>query len=185
MKLAPTTLASCWQLIDDMNNLTWHLVLPKYHDIQNVKPEALELITANKDYSAYFDLAQSFKIDTPFKLKKIHFDTLSSYQNYYEKLNDYAITFLQSNNIDISKAEVVKEILLTTLFKRNLSFLKQLITSKDANDLEKILILDNNGHYEIEDCGIYNNMILTSGAELNEIIKVLLYKMFDNPLPIL
>jgi hypothetical protein len=145
----------------------------------NVKPEALELITANKDYSAYFDLAQSFKIDTPFKLKKIHFDTLSSYQNYYEKLNDYAITFLQSNNIDISKAEVVKEILLTTLFKRNLSFLKQLITSKDANDLEKILILDNNGHYEIEDCGIYNNMILTSGAELNEIIKVLLYKIFD------
>ncbi len=40
MKLAPTTLASCWQLNDDMNNLTWHLVLPRYHDIQNVKPEA-------------------------------------------------------------------------------------------------------------------------------------------------
>lgn len=145
----------------------------------NIKPEALELITANKEYSSYFELAQNFKIETPFKLKKIQFDTLSSYQNYYEKLNNYTISFLQSNNIDVSKAEVVKEILLTTLFKRNLSFLKQLITSKDANDLEKILILDKNGHYEIEDCGIYNNMILTSGSELNEIIKVLLYKIFD------
>jgi hypothetical protein len=145
----------------------------------NIKPEALELITANKEYSSYFELAQNFKIETPFKLKKIQFDTLSSYQNYYEKLNNYTISFLQSNNIDVSKAEVVKEILLTTLFKRNLSFLKQLITSKDANDLEKILILDKNGHYEIKDCGIYNNMILTSGSELNEIIKVLLYKIFD------
>lgn len=145
----------------------------------NIKPEALELITANKEYSSYFDLAQNFKIETPFKLKKIQFDTLSSYQNYYEKLSNYTICFLQTNNIDVSKAEVVKEILLTTLFKRNLSFLKQLITSKDANYLEKILILDKNGNYEIEDCGIYNNMILTSGSELNEIIKVLLYKIFD------
>lgn len=145
----------------------------------NIKPEALELIIGNKEYASYFELTESFKIETPFKLKKIQFDTLSSYQNYYERLNKYALNFLQTNNIDSSKSEVVKEILLTTLFKRNLSFLKQLINSKDANDLEKILILDNNGHYEIEDCGIYNNMILTSGAELNEIIKVLLYKIFD------
>lgn len=40
IKLAPTTLASCWQLNDDMNYLTWHLVLPKYHGNQNAKPEA-------------------------------------------------------------------------------------------------------------------------------------------------
>lgn len=145
----------------------------------NIKPEALELIIANKEYASYFELSENFKIETPFKLKKIQFDTLSSYQNYYEKLNKYAINFLQINNIDSSKSEVVKEILLTTLFKRNLSFLKQLINSKDANDLEKILILDKNGHYAIEDCRVYNNMILTSGAELNEIIKVLLYKIFD------
>jgi hypothetical protein len=145
----------------------------------NIKPEALELIIGNIEYTSYFELTENFKIETPFKLKKIQFDTLSSYQNYYEKLNNYSLNFLNTNNIDSSKSEVIKEILLTTLFKRNLSFLKQLINSKEANDLEKILILDNNGHYEIEDCGIYNNMILTSGAELNEIIKVLLYKIFD------
>lgn len=145
----------------------------------NIKPEALELIIGNIEYTSYFELTENFKIETPFKIKKIQFDTLSSYQNYYEKLNNYALNFLNTNNIDSSKSEVVKEILLTTLFKRNLSFLKQLINSKEANDLEKILILNNNGHYEIEDCGIYNNMILTSGAELNEIIKVLLYKIFD------
>lgn len=145
----------------------------------HIKPEALELITANKDYSAYFDLPANFKIQTPFKLKKLQYDTLTSYQNYYQKLNDYTFNYLQVNKIDTAKTEIVKEILLTTLFKRNLSFLKQLISSKDANDLEKILILDNNDHYEIEDCGVYNNMILTSGAELNEIIKVLLYKIFD------
>lgn len=145
----------------------------------NIKPEALELITSNKDYASYFELIDKFEIDTPFKLKSIQYDTLSSYQNYYDKLNIYVVTFLQKNNVDINKSEIVKEILLTTLFKRNLSFLKQLITSKDANDLEKILIIDKNGHYAIEDCGIYNNMILTSGSELNEIIKVLLYKIFD------
>lgn len=35
MKLAPMTLASCWQLNDDMNNLTWHLVLHECSDDQN------------------------------------------------------------------------------------------------------------------------------------------------------
>lgn len=145
----------------------------------NLKPEALELITSNSDYVNYFELTDNFRIDTPFRLKKIQFDTLSSYQNYYDKLNDYVVSYLQKNDQESNKSEIVKEILLTTLFKRNLSFLKQLITSKDANDLENILIPDKNGHYTIEDCRIYNNMILSSGSELNEIIKVLLYKIFD------
>lgn len=145
----------------------------------NIKPESLELVATNKEYHPYFDIPENFKIDTPFKLKKIQYDTLSSYKNYYDKLDEYVLKFLAENKIDRSKSEIVKEILLTTLFKRNLTFLKQLITSKDANDLEKILILDKNGHYDIEDCGIYNKLILTSGVELNEIIKVLLYKIFD------
>lgn len=145
----------------------------------NIKPESLELVATNKEYQPYFDLPKNFKIDTPFNLKKVQYDTLSSYKNYYDKLDEYVLKFLAENKIDKGKSEIVKEILLTTLFKRNLTFLKQLITSKDANDLEKILILDKNGHYDLEDCGIYNNLILTSGAELNEIIKVLLYKIFD------
>ena len=39
MKLSPMTLASCWKLNDDMNNLTWHLVLPKYDNGQSVKAD--------------------------------------------------------------------------------------------------------------------------------------------------
>ena len=39
MKLSPTTLASCWQLNDDMNNLTWHLVLPKGNEDTNAKAD--------------------------------------------------------------------------------------------------------------------------------------------------
>lgn len=145
----------------------------------NIKAEALLLITQNNNYKGYFDLPKNFKIDTPFKLRKIQYDTFSSYTNYYDKLDDYTHKFLQENNISEDKTAIIKEILLTTLFKRNLTFLKQLISSKDANDLENILILDKNGKYKPDDCGIYNNMILTSGEELNEIIRVLLYKIFD------
>ena len=39
MKLSPMTLASCWKLNDDMNNLTWHLVLPKCDNGQSVKAD--------------------------------------------------------------------------------------------------------------------------------------------------
>jgi hypothetical protein len=145
----------------------------------NIKPEALEQILLNKEYKPYFELPDNFKIETPFKIKSLQYNLLSSYKNYYIKLDDYIINFLKIESIDNSKAEIVKEILLTTLFKRNLTFLKQLITSKDANDLEEILVPDKNGHYSIEDCRIYNSMILNSNSELNEIIKVLLYKIFD------
>ncbi|MCA6423994.1 MAG: hypothetical protein IM568_14440 [Flavobacterium sp.] len=145
----------------------------------NIKPEALEQILLNKEYKPYFELPDNFKIETPFKIKSVQYNLLSSYKNYYIKLDDYIINFLKIDSIDNSKAEIVKEILLTTLFRRNLTFLKQLITSKDANDLEEILVPDKNGHYSIEDCRIYNSMILNSNSELNEIIKVLLYKIFD------
>lgn len=145
----------------------------------SIKPEALELIAKKDTYSSYFELPENFKIDSPFRLKKIQYENLSSYSNYYDKLGTYVTNFLEQEKLDQNKSEIVKEILLTTLFKRNLAFLKQLITSKDANELEQILILDKNGQYSGEDCGIYNNLILTSGEEFNEILKVLLYKIFD------
>ncbi len=168
-------------LINEKNSfLNLYEISQKLGDIGiNIKAEALLLITQNENYKGYFDLPENFKIDTPFKLRKIHYDTFSSYTNYYDKLEDYIINFLQKNAISKNKSTIVKEILLTTLFNRNLTFLKQLISSKDANDLENILILDKNGKFKPDDCGIYNNMILTSGEVLNEIIKVLLYKIFD------
>lgn len=145
----------------------------------SIKPEALEKIVSEESIKSYFEVPKVFRIDTAFRLKKIHYDNLSSYKNYYDKLDSYVANFLKSNSVSTEKAEIVKEILLTTLFKRNLSFLKQLITSEDANKLESILILDKNGQYDDEDCGIYNNLILTSGADFNEILRVLLYKIFD------
>lgn len=168
-------------LINEKNSfLNLFEISQKLGDIGiNIKAEALLLIAQNDNYKGYFDLPKNFKIDTPFKLRKIHYDTFSSYTNYYDKLEDYTLKFLQENKISEDKSVIVKEILLTTLFKRNLTFLKQLISSKDANDLENILILDKNGKYKPDDCGIYNNMILTSGEALNEIIRVLLYKIFD------
>lgn len=145
----------------------------------NIQPEALELITKNKTHLPYFEIPDTFNFSTPFKLRKIHYTNLSSYKNYYDKLNDYILNFLKDSNVDNSKSEIIKEILLTTLFRRNLAFLKQLINSKDANELENLLVLDKHDHYDVEDCTIYNNMILTSGEELNSIIRVLLYKIFD------
>jgi len=168
-------------LINEQNSfLNLFEISQKLGDIGiNIKAEALLLITENKNYKGYFDLPQNFKIDTPFKLRNIHYDTFSSYTNYYNKLENYINSFLKENEISEDKTAIIKEILLTTLFKRNLTFLKQLISSKDANDLEDILILDKNGKYKSDDCSIYNDMILTSGEVLNEIIKVLLYKIFD------
>lgn len=144
-----------------------------------IKPEALEKIISVDTYNSYFEISENFKIETPFRLRKIQYDNLSSYKNYYDKLDEYVHSFLKSNDISTEKVEVVKEILLTTLFKRNLSFLKQLITSKDANDLESILILDKNGSYKDEDCSVYNSLILDSGTDFNEILRVLLFKIFD------
>lgn len=145
----------------------------------NIKPESLISILENKIYTPYFELPEIIKIDKAFKLKKLQYDTLSSYQNYYDKLDEYVVAFLKKEKLDTSRTEVIKEILLTTLFNRNLVFLKQLISSKDANELESLLVLNKNGKFTDEEYGIYNNMILTSDEKLNEIIRILLYKIFD------
>ncbi|RLD53475.1 MAG: hypothetical protein DRJ01_19345, partial [Bacteroidetes bacterium] len=144
-----------------------------------IQPESLMQTIENPNYSSYFEYEESFTLNTAFKLKKLQYDTFSSYEDYYKKLDSYVLNFLNEEQLDTGKSEIIKEILLTTLFKRNLAFLRQLITCKDATELENLLILDSNGHYEIEDCGIYNNLILTSGSELNEIIQILLFKIFD------
>ena len=145
----------------------------------NIQPESLKQTIENPNYSTYFEFDKPFDISTAFKIRKLQFDTFSSYEDYYKKLDNYIISYLKAEQLDLKKSEILKEILLTTLFKRNLAFLKQLITCKDANKLENLLILDSNGHYEFDDCGLYNNLILTSGQELNEIIQILLYKIFD------
>lgn len=53
----------------------------------NIKPESLITILENKIYTPYFDIPERIEIDKAFKLKKLQYDTLSSYQNYYDKLD--------------------------------------------------------------------------------------------------
>ena len=53
----------------------------------NLKPESLEPIIDNKEYLPYFEIPKNPKIDTPFRLNSTQYNILSSYQNYYDKLN--------------------------------------------------------------------------------------------------
>lgn len=165
------------------NNNTYHSLIDVSQKLDQIgigiKPEAFESILKNHNFDSYFEISKDFNILTSFRLRTIQFEILKSYENYYQKLENYILNYLKQNQIERGKSIVIIEILLSTLFKRNLVFLKQLLTTKNESDFEKILKSNTDTNFEASDLKLYNDVILNSNAEFNEIIKVLLYKMFD------
>lgn len=145
----------------------------------NFSPEGIKQVLLKLNYPKLFDQLKPEKgLDEPFRFKSIVFGELSSYTNYILKLNDYVNSFLGSKGYPKKRSDAVIEILLETIFNRNIQYLKKILSVKEEVKLQ----LQTNGQlskFSKKDCDYYNEMILESGKSFNEILRVLILKMFE------
>lgn len=116
--------------------------------------------------------------ETPFRLSKDVYDDFVETTGYIEKLKVYVKNFLTSSGYPINAEEDVIDLLLETIFTRNIKYLKHILTLKD----EKSLVMhfsNNNSRFSPDVNRYYNNMLITSNGEFDEILKALILRMFD------
>ncbi|MBU1578603.1 MAG: hypothetical protein KJ578_04130 [Bacteroidetes bacterium] len=145
----------------------------------NFSPETIQNILLQLNYSELFDqLTTQKELNEPFRFKSSVYEKLSSYTNYINKLNIYVNTFLGSKGYPKKRSESVIEILLETIFTRNIQYLKKILSAKEEIKL-KLQINGKHLNFSKKDCEYYNEMILESSSEFNEILRVLILKMFE------
>lgn len=143
-------------------------------------PESLKEIIDNIDYSEFFSNYDKFKsIDNPFNLRKDYFNTLKELSNYSIKLENIVSRFLKESKNDLSKQQVIIDILFETLITRNIEYLKLLSKPKERATLVALKAQVVGEKHSESDFELYNTFIEQTDSEFNEILQVLLYKVAD------
>jgi hypothetical protein len=145
----------------------------------NFSPETIYEVLLQLNYSEIFDQFKPEKeINEPFRFKPAVFEKISSYTNYIQKLKNYVNAFLGAKGYPKKRNEAIIEILLETIFVRNIQYLKKILSAKEEIKL-KLQTNGNHPNFSKKDCEYYNEMIIESTGEFNEILKVLILKMFE------
>ncbi len=145
----------------------------------NFSPETIHEVLLQLNYSEIFDqLKPEKELNEPFRFKPGVFEKISNYTNYIQKLKNYVNGFLGSKGFPKKRSEAVIEILLETIFVRNIQYLKKILSAKEEIKL-KLQTNGNHPNFSKKDCEYYNQMIIESTGEFNEILKVLILKMFE------
>lgn len=147
----------------------------------NFSPETIQTVLNLSNYTDVFDgYDAEGDYNKAFRIKPKVFDTLSNYNDYLTLLDKYVVKFLGSKGYPKKRSDNIIEILLEVIFSRNIEFLKKILTVKDEINLKEELKF--NGTHENlsrKDCQYYNELILESKDEFDEILRVIILKMFD------
>ncbi|MCB0262687.1 MAG: hypothetical protein KDH98_05995 [Calditrichaeota bacterium] len=143
------------------------------------EPENISKVVTEKPFKGYFEVSPQNDGNDLVRLNKIVFRTFKSYTDYNEKLYKYVDDYLDKNSLESSSREKIIDILLESIFQQNLNVLRQLISIKDQSLIENLFATSTITEYEDNDLKVYNDFIIKSDEEFNEILKVLLLKVFD------
>ncbi len=123
---------------------------------------------------------------TPFRLAKDAYDDYANTTDLVEGLRNYLRTYLKNKGVDVKESdnyvEAIIDILLETIFSRNLTYLAGIIATKDA---KSVFDLMSTADHELRDKGypseiyhLYNDVLLNSNTDFDEILKNLIARFF-------
>lgn len=122
----------------------------------------------------------------PFRLVNEVYEGYANTTDLVEQLRNYLYVYLNSKGIDSGKldeyTEAIIDILLETIFSRNLTYLAGIIATKDARSVFDLM---STADYELKDKGYsseiyhhYNDVLLSSSSEFDDILKNLIARFF-------
>ena len=122
----------------------------------------------------------------PFRLTKDLYDSYANTTDLVEKLRNYLQAYLKNKGIGSKEldnyVEAIIDILLETIFSRNLTYLAGIIATKDA---KSVFDLMSTADHELKDKGypseiyhLYNDVLLNSDTDFDDILKNLIARFF-------
>ncbi len=146
----------------------------------NFSPETIRNCLNNINHKQIFEnYSTSESTDTPFKLVLHVFNNLSNYDDYVSLLNSYVKKFLGSKGYPKNRADNIINLLLEIMYNRNIEYLRKLLTVKEEINLKNELKLtEKHIQFSRKNCELYNELIIDSDNEFDEIMRILIVKMF-------
>lgn len=151
-----------------------------------VSERDIEGAIAKINASELFEFYNTEGVNTPFRLQKSAYESYKNTTDLIEQLRNYLRGVLTSKGLGCEELEQYEEaiidILLETIFSRNLSYLAGIIATRDARSLFDLMStadheLKNKG-YSSEIYHLYNEILLNSNEEFDGILKNLIARFF-------
>jgi len=168
--------------IDNGNNYAKLIEITNSLLVKNqlqIDPEHLDEILRNTSKSQMFDDYDcNTSIEIPIRLKKEFYDSIANIGSLIDGLQVYVCAYLESKMYPASAMPDVIELLLEAIFKSNLRYLKDILTSKQEKTLT-LKFSSNNSNFSEDSNRYYNNMLLDATPEFDDILSKLIMRMFD------
>lgn len=151
-----------------------------------VSERDIEGAIAKINASELFEFYNAGEVNTPFRLQKNAYESYKNTTDLIEQLRNYLRGVLTSKGLGGEELEQYEEaiidILLETIFSRNLSYLAGIIATRDARSIFDLMStadheLKNKG-YSSEIYHLYNEILLNSNEEFDGILKNLIARFF-------
>lgn len=145
----------------------------------HLSPESLyDSLSQLKVSDLFNNFPSEEKLDQPFRLSNQLYDDLCQSNNCIDSLKNYVTTFLETNGEDPTYSNKIIGILLDSIFYCNIKFLRHIVSAKCEGALTHLI---NNQEQNQEDhiYSLFNQMLITSTVEFDNILRTLILRTFD------
>lgn len=147
-----------------------------------ITPEALyESLSAVRFEGVFDGFPQEEFLSVPFRISRKVYEDFLNTTDSIEQLNQIVHQYVVRHGFKQSIEPLIIDVLLETIFSRNIQFLKSIVSKKAETNLSDLIIREGNtvGNYEESVYSAYNGLLLESNKLFDEVLRVLILRMFD------
>lgn len=143
-------------------------------------PDKLKSIIDEINYDVIFEnYHPQNEINSAFRINKNYFTIIKSYGDSSVTLDQTITTYLKEKQLDEKNLTLIREILLETIFNRNIEYLKLIVKPKGREAIEKLKIVNVSSKYKPEQIEVYNEFVNSTDVNFNKVLQNILVKTCD------
>lgn len=147
-----------------------------------ITPEALYESLSSVRFEGVFDsFPLEENITTPFRISNKVYEDFINTTDSIERLNQIVHQYVLQHGYKQYIEPLIIDVLLETIFSRNIQFLKSIVSKKEETNLSDLIVHEGNLVGDYDECvySAYNGLLLESNNSFDEVLRVLILRMFD------
>lgn len=147
----------------------------------NISPENLyhSVSVIDLPFSCFESFPETEKINIPFRLSKKVYDGFANTNDAILELNRIVENFIKKHGFDIIIAPLIIDVLLETIFTRNIQFLRNIVSRKRDASVSDLTIIEKKKDQDEIVIKAYNSLLLEPNEKFDDTIRILILRMFD------
>lgn len=143
-------------------------------------PDKLKSIIDEINYEVIFEnYHPKNEINSAFRINNNYFTIIKSYGDSSVTLDQTITTYLKEKQLDEKNLNLIREVLLETIFNRNIEYLKLIVKPKGREAIEKLKIVNVSNKYKPDQIEMYNEFVNSTDANFNKVLQNILVKTCD------